>query len=395
MASDVWHLLRRNLSRWQLFGFSVANTVGVTVILVGILFYCDSQQDNSHNDQYFSNDYIVLSKEVEGIGFTPITFSEQEISDLQNQPWVRKIGRFTASQFAVNGAVSMGGKGLSTYLFFESVPDEFFDIKPRDWQFKPGDTFVPVILSKDYLTLYNFGFAVPQGLPQISEEIIGTIPITLRLTGRGMNTEHFDAAIVGFSSRLNTIAVPQSFMDWANKRYSGDSEQQNPSRLILEIDRMAATSMDEYLHKHGMEVAGDKAEAGKISTFLGAVSAVVATGGIVICLLAMFILILSIFLLLQKSKTTLRNLMLLGYHPMHVARYYELMVLALNVAITLLSLAITFALRPLWIDSLLNIGLGNASTIPMLLFSLVYMLGVTAIDVIVIRSRLLSIWRNK
>ncbi len=392
--SDVWSLLRQNISKGQLTGYAISNVVGLSVILIGILFYCDSQHNNDGEDKFFSNDYVVLSKRVEGVGFTPVFFSEEEIEDLASEKWVKRIGRFTSSQFAVNGSVSVGGKGLSSYLFFESVPDEFFDVKPKGWKFSPQEKYVPIILCKDYLTLYNFGFAIPQGLPQVSEEMMGAIPLTLRLTGEDMETECLEASIVGFSSRLNTIAVPQSFMDWANERYASES-QQKTSRLIVEVDRLSASDMDNYLGKHDIEVAGDKQETGKISSFLGIVSAVVATGGIVISALAMFILILSIFLLLQKSREKLRNLMLLGYHPLHVARYYEAMVVASNVVITMVSLAVAFASRQLWWEGLSNIGLGNASIFPTLLFSLLYLMGVTAIDLLVVRARILRIWKNQ
>ncbi|MCD8266364.1 MAG: ABC transporter permease [Prevotellaceae bacterium] len=391
--SDVWSLLSRNLSKGQLIGYAVANVVGLTVVLIGVLFFCDSRNDTSGEDEFFSTDYVVLSKKVEGVGFTPVSFSEQEIDDLSEQPWVRKTGRFTASQFAVNGSLSMGGKGLSSYMFLEAVPDEFFDVKPRGWSFSPSEGFVPIILCKDYLTLYNFGFAIPQGLPQLSEQVIGAVPITLRLTGKAGQPETFKAGIVGFSSRLNTIAVPQSFMDWANERY-GDGTEPPASRLIVEVDPLAASDMKAYLTEHGIEMAGDKQDAGRLSSFLGIVSAVVASGGIVICALAIFILILSVFLLLQKSRDKLRFLMLLGYRPREVARYYELLVTVANVVVTLVSLSLALLSRGLWSEALENIGLGGASLLPTLLLTLVYLLGVTLLDVGIVRSRVMRIWRG-
>ncbi len=392
--SDVWSLLSRNISKAQLIGYAAANVVGLSVILIGVLFFTDSRHDTSGGDEFFSTDYVVLSKKVEGVGFTPVSFSEEEIASLSQQPWVRKIGRFTASQFAVNGTVSMGGKGLSSYMFLEAVPDEFFDVKPRGWSFDPGEGFVPIILCKDYLTLYNFGFAIPQGLPQVSEQIIGAVPITLRLTGKDMQAETLRAGIVGFSSRLNTIAVPQSFMDWANERY-GDGTEPPASRLIVEVDPLLASDMKTYLAQNEIEMAGDKQDSGRLSSFLGVVSAVVASGGIVICALAIFILILSIFLLLQKSRDKLRFLMLLGYRPREVARYYELLVVLANVAVTLVSLSLALLARTLWSEALENIGLGGASVLPTLLLTLVYLLGVTLLDVGLVRSRVMQIWRGR
>lgn len=390
---DVWSLIRQNISKGQMLGYAIANIIGLSVILIGILFYCDSQHSNTQEDKYFSDDYIVLSKKVEGIGFSPVSFSEKEIEQIGHEKWVKKIGRFTSSQFAVNGSVALGGKGLSTYMFFEAVPDEFFDIKPRGWKFSPEERYVPIILCKDYLTLYNVGFAVPQGLPQLSEEIVGAIPIVLRLTGNNMQTDVLDANVVGFSSRLNTIAVPQSFMDWANNRYAPDVKQPT-SRLIIQIDRMASGEMNAYLQAHEYEIAGGREELGKISDFLGVVSAVVTTNGIVICLLAMFILVLSIFLLLQKNKEKLRNLMLLGYHPLYISRYYELMIFVSNIVVVLLAILITLLARLLWAGGLEDVGLGDASLLPMLFSALIYMIGVTVFDLFVIRRRLLAIWKN-
>ena len=390
---DVWSLLRQNISKAQIAGYAIANIIGLSVILIGVLFFCDSQNNSGDDDKFFSDDFVVLSKRVSGIGFTPVYFSEDELNDLANQKWVRKIGKFASSKFAVNASVNMGGRTMSSYMFFESVPDEFFDVMPRDWEFSPEKRFIPIMLSKDYLTLYNFGFAVPQGLPQVSEELVSAIPIVLRLTGESMEHEFYEASVVGFSSRLNTIAVPQSFMDWANARYA-PNEEQNASRLIVKVDRMASEEMMDYLAERHIEVAGDKSDNGKISSFLGIVSMVVTNNGILICCLAIFILILSIFLLLQKSREKLRNLMLLGYIPAHIAHYYEIIVVATNLIVAVVALAAAFAARSLWSASLNDIGLGDASPMPTILVAAAYIVGVTALDLYIIRTRVMDIWRN-
>ena len=391
---EIWSLLKRNISKGQLLGYAIANIVGLTVILTGMLFFADSKNTDPDRDKYFSDDYAVLSKRVEGVGFNPVSFSDEDIAKLSKQRWVNKIGHFTSSQFAVSGTVSIGGRGMSSYLFFESVPDDFFDIKPRDWSFDPEERFVPVIINKDYLALYNFGFAIPQGLPQISENVIGGIPIKLRLTGRDNITEYYDAAVVGFSSRLNTIAVPQSFMDWANERYGTDEEKKNPSRLIVKIDRLAAAEMEQYLRSEGIEVAGDREGEGNISEFLGVVSSVVTVNGVVISSLALFILILSIFLLLQKSRDTLNRLMFLGFSPKEIGRYYILVVLVANICITLIATSEALICRQLWAGALHKLGLGGASVVPVLIAAAAYLIFITLINICVIRRKLMAMWHN-
>lgn len=386
-------LLKKNLSKGQLIGYSFANLVGLTVILSGILFYCDSRHHQKEDDKFFSDDYIVISKEVKGINLDPVAFSQEEIEELNAQSWVKKLGKFTSADFSVSASVNMGGKGMSTYLFFESVPDDFFDVKPDEWDFNPQKKYVPIVLNKDYLALYNFGFALPQGLPQLSEDIIGSVPLKLFIKGENGRTDIFDASVVGFSSRLNTIAVPQEFMDWANSIFSNKKEDET-SRLILKIDRLNSSDSDNFLSSHNYEVAGDKEGESKVSIFMGVVSGVVTATGVIIALLALFILLLSIFLLLQKSRPMLVNLILLGYSPSQIATYYERTVILINSVITCLAVGFTFICRLIWHRHLETLGLGNGNVLFMLGTAIIYLFIITGINIIVIRRHLTSLWQS-
>lgn len=390
----VWTLVKKKISKGQLLGYTIVNIIGFAIIMIGIMFYNDSRHSNDGEDVFLSKDYVILSKKVNGIGFAPVSFSEAEINTLEKQEWVRKVGIFTSSQFTVRGTLELGSKHLSSYLFLESVPDEFFDVKPQGWNFSPNSRIIPIILSKDYLTLYNFGFAIPQGLPQISEEFVGSVPLSVQLIGQNNKYDEFEATIVGFSSRLNTIAVPQSFMDWANRRYTHDLTTIKPSRLIVEIDRLNAEAMNDYLLESGIEIAGDKADTGNISKFLSLASAIVTINGILVCSLAIFILLLSIFLLLQKSKTMLNHLVLLGFSPREISIYYERIVLILNIIITTIAVAISLSSRSMWLSYMDDIGIGGAPVMYIYLTSLVYFILTTVVNTIVIRHQLNNIWQS-
>lgn len=392
MNDMVWQLLRRNISAPQLLGYSLANAVGLTVVLVGLMFYLDSQHGADSGEQFLSSDYVVISKHVEGISMEPTTFSPEEVERLRQQPWVKKLARFTASDFTVYGAVELGRGSMSSYLFFESIPDEYFDVKPERWHFDPANPYLPIIINKDYLTLYNFGFAIPQGLPQLSEDAIRAVPLTVRISGGDAMPQYLRAGIVGFSSRLNTIAVPQSFMDWANARFGSGEAPADPSRLIIETDPLQADAMTRYLAEHDYERAGEDGDQGRIAQFLGVVSAVVSVNGLLICALALFILLLSIFLLLQQSREKLRNLMLLGYSPQFVGKYYIRLVIGINAAVTVIAVAVALSARTLWASSLADIGAGAASPIPVVIAAAAYLAITSLINIRVIRRRLLSLF---
>lgn len=229
----VWRLLRRNISAGQIAGYALANLVGLAIVLTAIQFYRDVTTVWDDEDSFISKDYLIISKKVSGLGSfmrgdgESTRFSEAEIADIASQPWARNVGRFNSAAFNVYAKVSFGGSSMGSDLFLESIPDDFFDVSPKGWGYEPGRSeFVPVIISKDYLSLYNFGFATSRGMPQVSEEVIGMVPLQLSLSGKGRQ-QWVNARIVGFSSRLNTIAVPEEFMDWANREFSANASESN------------------------------------------------------------------------------------------------------------------------------------------------------------------------
>ena len=60
--------------------------------------------------------------------------------------------------------------------------------------------------------------------------------------------------------------------------------------------------------------------------------------GLFISILSFYILMLSIFLLLQKNTVKLENLLLIGYSPTQVATPYYILTVGLNVLVLLLAI---------------------------------------------------------
>lgn len=394
----VWRLLRRNISAGQLAGYALANFVGLAIVLTAIQFYRDINSVWDGDDSFISRDYLIISKKVEGVNLgsilggqagksagDPNSFSPEERAGLESQPWVRRVGEFTSAAFNVSASVDMGGRGMSTYMFLESIPDDFFDVRPRGWAtYHPGDTtsVVPIIISKDYLTLYNFGFASSRGLPQISESVIGNVPLRLSLSGRGVQ-QYVNARIVGFSNRLNTIAVPEQFMEWANGRFA-DKGDQRPSRLIIEVSSPGDPAIGEYLDDNGYESAGDKIDNSKAARFFAIVTVAVVAVGAIISLLAFFILLLSIYLLLQKNREKIRDLILLGYTPSQVAAHYYKIVAWVNAAVLVGSTAVMLLGSYLWSAPLRDLGVRSTSPLVTVIIAVAIVASITAGNIIAI-----------
>lgn len=394
--NPVNRLLRRNVSVPQIAGYAVATLVGLLIVLTAIQFYRDMTAVEEAEDTFISSDYVIISKKVNGVGNLggeATTFTPTEREELASQPWAAKVGEFTAAQFNVTANVNLGGQQLSTALFLESIPDDFFDVTSSKWSYDAGSGApVPVIISKDYLTLYNFGFAASRGMPQISEELISTLPLLLTLSGNGLS-RNVNARIVGFSSRLNTIAVPSQFLSEANREF-GNGETADPSRLIIKLRKAGDPQADSYLEAHGYERAGDRAAAGKAAYFTAIITGVVAAVGVIISVLAFFILLLSIYLLLQKNSEKIFDLMLLGYTPAQVARYYQLLVVKVNAGVLVISSAALWVGASAWQSSLSGLGLTPTAIWPTILIGTLLIAIITAANSIAIRNKVRGAFRK-
>lgn len=383
----MWRLLRKNISAGQIAGYALANLVGLAIVLCAVRFYGDVKSAFDGDDSFVSRDYLVISKRVSALNTIGIggetTFSQTERQRLENQPWVRNVGAFTAANFNVYMSVDLGGRGMSTYMFFESIPDNFLDINPDDWKFDASDPVVPIIMSKDYLTLYNFGFAASRNMPQLSETVMARVPLKITLSGNG-ETMSVPGRIVGFSSRLNTLAVPEQFMEWANRRFANPAIQQDPSRLIVEVNTPGDPAINKYMRKYGYEIAGDKADNSRANYFLTLVTAIVIAIGAIISILAFFILMLSIFLLLQKNRQKLHDLMLLGYSPAQAAKPYISLVVMVNAVVLGLSIIIMMLAAEWWAPRLADIGIVNGSPVPAILTGVAIMALVTVANILTI-----------
>lgn len=368
MKGLLWKLLKKHVSKSQMFGFALANIIGLTIVLLGVQFYQDVRNIFADEDSFMRKDYLVVTKRVGELnaiatmmGGGANTFTDNELSQLRNEPWVRDVGEFSTSNYQVYGTISLAGQSVSlrSSFFFEAVPDKFLDVKSKDWHFDPEHPQIPIIVSKDYLSLYNFGFAASQGMPQMSENMIGMVPIVFRLTGNNGTQDYLEGRIVGFSNRLNTIIVPQSFMDWSNKRYAPNAESQ-ASRIIVEVSNPGDPAVESYMNSHGYEIAGDKLNSSKANRLLTIILSIVVAIGLVICVLSFFILILSIFLLLQKNTQKLQNLLLLGYSPRQVSGMYVRMIVYINIAVYVLSIAAMLVARTYYLPLVQAFGAHNA-----------------------------------
>lgn len=395
----VWKLLRQHISVPQFAGFFFANLVGMLIVLLGFQFYHDVLPVFTAKDSFLKADYLILSKRVgtadvfTGRGHE---FSGSEIDDLSAQPFVTSVGKFTSTNYRVDASLSVNGIPLmKTDFFFESVPDDFVDVSSSEWEYRPGDKRVPIILPRSYINMYNFGFAQTRSLPKISEGLLGMIDLGVLIRGNGQE-ERFHGKVIGFSNRLNTILVPQSFMDWSNARFA-PGEPTKSTRLIVQVGNPADERVTTYLEKKGYEVESDKLAAEKTTYFLRMVVSMVMVVGLVISVLSFYILMLSVYLLVQKNASKLENLLLIGYSPARVAMPYQVLTIALNVAVLFMAWAVLSVARGYYMDILTTLfpQMESGGLWPSIVAGLILFLAVSVLNVIVVRRKVMRVWHRK
>lgn len=396
----VWKLLRQHISIPQLAGFFLANLFGMAIVLLGFQFYHDVASALTAEDSFMRSGFLVINKKI-GTGSTLSTqanhFSDAEIDDIESQDFITALGTFTSAAYKADANMSVNGTSVlnNGEISFESIPNQFVEVPLKAWKYTPGSKEIPIILPKIYLTMYNFGFAQIHSLPKISEGLVGLVDFYIHIHANGY-TDTYRGKVIGFSNRLSSILVPQAFMDWSNQRYA-PHQSVAPTRLILTVKNPSDGHFTKYLDKKGYEQENDKLDAEKTTYFLRLLVTIVIIIGLVISALSFYILMLSIYLLLQKNSEKLENLLLIGYTPRQVAWPYRKLTLVLNFGVLLIAFVILFAVRCYYMSIMESLfpNLDDRGVWPTLLVGFVLFILVSTFNHIAIGRKVIHIWKYR
>lgn len=325
-------LLLRHISLSQLFGFFISNLVGMLIILSALQIYADISPMLNNGNSFMKPENMVLSKKVttyNTISGSAPSFAEYELDDIRKQPFVKEISPFVPALFDVK--LSLGsehlGMNMTTDMFLEALPSKYIDVDLSKWEYIEGAP-LPMIIPRNYLNLYNFGFAASRQLPALSESILSDVPFKLRIRGNNKQLE-LETHVVGYSNEINTILVPLEFMEYANSRFAA-GEEAKVSRIVMEVENPTDEAIIDFINESGYVLEGDTSDTSKVKYFLRVLVSIAIFIGGLISALSLYVLLLSIFLLLQKLTAQIDTLLLLGYKLHSIAIPYCLLGVFLN-----------------------------------------------------------------
>ena len=310
-------LFQKNRNPFQIIGAAVGAFLGLFLLLLALQIYFDFQKIlRGSND---GDNYITINKPVSlaNTFLGKSVFSDANIKELENKSntiGTEGVGIFTANRFKVGASSRL--MSFYTELFFESIPESFIDVQDPKFRWYDNQNEIPIIMSKDYLALYNFGFALSQGLPQFTPSTISQVSVDITIRGKGRE-QVFAGRIIGFSERINSILVPERFMKFANDNF-GDQPDIGASRLLLKVKNPYDKNLTRFLEEKGYEISSGRLIGGRLTTILNAVISSVFGIGFLLMILSVIVFILNYQLIISKSAPDIRLLLQIGYRPSQI-----------------------------------------------------------------------------
>ncbi len=266
-----------------------------------------------NNPRKSGYDFISVTKLItnENMG-SDNTFKDDEIADMRKQSFIDDVGPLTGNQFVVKAS---GGSTLpfSTDFFLEAIDNSFIDTLPPNFKWSEGQLEVPLIVSSDYLELYNAVFAPGRDLPQLSEKTISSVNMVLECSGNGVEMQ-FKASVVALSDRMSTVLVPKSFLDWANSRFAPGLKTKI-NRIYIKTKDANDPQLISYIESHGDRINKDRTKFGRIKKILQNIVGALGIFGILVIVLALMLFSFYLQLMIAKSRENLQLLMTIGYSP--------------------------------------------------------------------------------
>lgn len=325
-------------SRW--FSY-IGLGIGVLLLLASVQMFVNIQQlmreNNVRKDGF---DFISITKKItnETMGRPEKNaFFQKDVEELKSRPFVDDVTPLESNQFRVQ--LSAGEiLPFKTDLFLESLEDQFLDTLPPAFRWEEGQQKVPVIISSDYLEMFNV-FAPSQGLPQVSKETAMNIPVVMTVSGKGQRAD-FYGSIVAFSDRVNSVIVPKSFLDWANKNY-GEIASVGYGRLYVKTANANNPDLLSFFDQKGYVVNKDKTRSGRTKQLFQGIFTGLGVFGLLVVVMALMLFSFYLQLVIARSKESLQLLLLIGYSPLWLSKNVSRRFIPVYVFIVLAALLLT------------------------------------------------------
>ena len=348
----------------------LGSVIGLSLLLVSLQIYFDVQYIISDDSGSIDKDYLVIKKEISDLNMiqqglsllsenkklnTTNTFSVEEIEIIRKESFVDSLAVFKSCKYEVMARMG-SNKGtmppFSTLVFFESIPDEFIDASTNKWNWEIENEEVPIILPTSFVDAYNFGIAISQGTPQISKKLIENVRFKLHVKGNGKQTLYI-GKVIALSDRVNSILVPEKFLNYTNEVYGANSDDQ-PSKLIISTKNAKDPSIAKFLAKNNYVTNKEKIKGGIIQKLIDGILYYQFFICLIIVLQSALLFVFYAQILVSRSNYEIKLLLMLGYKWQNIAKVLNIIFLKVYISIIAISMAVLFIIKNLMDSWFLN-----------------------------------------
>jgi len=302
----------------------VTSRIGLSIAVFLLLAAIQIQSNyhfllNNPNNKDSIADFLVINKMVDNINLGNTKLDQKLIDEIAKQPFTESVGVLTPSRFKASIQSISDRFPFYTDISFESVPQNFIDVKNDEFTWNPNAAYVPVIVPNMFLDIYNFQFSISQNLPQLTPSIIKMIVFKLTVYGKN-GPISFNAKIVGLSDRIASMLVPAEFIKWGNN-YTNTDTNNEISRLVLKTNDPSNPAITNFLKKNNLSTNTEKLRFSKYRKVIDTVVTIAGLTGGLMLLFALIIFTLFIQLTIANCKEEIILLITLGAAPKQLSKF--------------------------------------------------------------------------
>lgn len=348
-------ILFQTQERKQFWVAMTGSVLGLT-FLVSSIHYLIRVNEFGEGTEILGPNTVIVQKKISTsttLNLTKNDFSIDEINAIKNTDFISKVEPVITNSYDVSFETDdpMVPR-FKTDVFVQSVDSSLLDVKTNNWNWKPGDTFLPIVLPREFLVMLNT-FMSASGIPQVSDELVMDVKFKFRLSNNNLK-EYVPARIVGFTNEVSALLVPQSFMDWANNRYA-PGVKQKVTQLMLQSKEGRFGEVEQFMKEHFLETKNAQMIVGKLKSMVSTLIGIIVIISIIAVILSVLVFVQYVQLLISKNNYELRTLLRIGYSHKSIVTTLSTYFYTLFAKIITISLLL-FMVVKYFVDSIFNRG---------------------------------------
>ncbi len=351
-------ILFKNQDKKQLIIAMIGAFMGITFLVTSIHYLIKVNEFGKGADILGPNTIIVQKKVTNSssLNLSKTDFTPREIEKIKAESFIQDVKPVISNNFDVSFQTD---DPLVPYfrsdVFIQTVDQNFLDVKSAKWKWEKGDSFVPMILPRDFLVMLNT-FMSASGIPQISDDLAMDIKFKFRLRdpNNSDKEEHVNARIIGFTNEVASILVPESFMQYGNQIYASTTESKI-TQIMISGKESEFGLVEDLLNKRGLESKNSQMVVGRLKSVVGTLFLVVLGISVIAVFVSGLVLIQYLQLLLSRNAYEVRTLLRMGYPPNDLIKSFSFYFIKIFGLVAAIGLGIFFVFK-LFLDKMFESG---------------------------------------